>query len=87
MHSNKKMINTKIIDSTIDSIGDWNGNEQIAYNNINKIRWAIYNNASNSITEEELFELFKIVWDHLGSDKRLLSITEPQINEYIKSIM
>lgn len=78
------MINTNIINSTIDTIGDWNGNEQIACNNINRIRWAIYNAAPDSITENKLTEWFKIVWDQLGSDEGLLSITDSQIEEYIK---
>jgi len=72
--NNKEMINTRKIDTTIDTLGEgWDGQEEIVLGNLNAIRQKIYDGLPDEATDETLDEAFKLLWDLFGSDDTLMT--------------
>lgn len=83
--TNKDTINTRIIDSDLDSIGYWNGQEEIVLCNINRLHWAIYHDLSEDSTDENMHVRFKNAWDLWGSDDTLTEeLSDEKITEMAK---
>jgi len=87
--TNKSMINTRIIDTTIDTLGEgWDGNEFNVLANLNAIRQGIYDALPDAATDEDMEESFKLLWDLFGSDDTLMDdLTEDQIDSIVKRIV
>ena len=87
MTTDKEMINCKSIEASVDTVGEWDGDEQTACDNINRIRCALYKASPDTITEADLAQLFGMAWDTWGSDENLLSITDDQIRDYVQRVV
>lgn len=77
--------------ATIDSVGDWDGDEQLAADNFNLILEAIGNFLTEERIETQYGGNYDIVsdaahwaWDDWGSDAKLLTITEDEITAYVQ---
>ena len=82
--TNKEMFNLASVKATLDSVGEWDGEEQTAADNINRIQDALYEAAPDDYNDDDLHPLMKIVWDYWGSREDLLTITDEQINEFVE---
>lgn len=81
--TNKEMFNMASVRATSDSVGEWDGEEQTAADNINRIQDAIYEAASDETTEDKLHDLMKFAWDRWGSREDLLTVTDDQIKSFV----
>ena len=71
--TNKSMINTRKIETTVDTIGDgWDGKEDLVLGNLNAIRHGIYDALPDEATDEDMENAFKLLWDLFGSDDTLM---------------
>jgi RNase P subunit RPR2 len=84
--TNKEMFNMNAVRATNDSVGEWDGQEEIAAENFNQIQDALYDAAPDDYNDDQLHDLMKTAWDNWGSDERLLTLTEKQIDQYINEI-
>ncbi|MCK5611958.1 hypothetical protein KAR91_59360 [Candidatus Pacearchaeota archaeon] len=82
--TNKEMFNMNSVRATLDSVGEWDGQEQTAADNFNRLQDALYEAAPDEYNDDQLHQLMKSAWDHWGSDEDLLNITEEQIAEYVE---
>ena len=64
--------------TTLDSVGDWGGQEELAARNFDRIIDAI-----NTADPDLCNVLCKYAWNDWGSDKQLLTITDREIAEYV----
>ena len=76
-----------MIQSSEDSIGNWGGQEKLAYDNFNQIQLALIEALPDNTCDESIHELFKDAWDHWGSNEKLLKITVEEIKEYIQLVV
>jgi len=83
MTTNKEMFNMNAVRATSDSVGDWDGQEELAATNCNRIQDAVYEAAPDEYNDDQLYELMKFVWDKWGSEEVLLTITDEQISEFV----
>jgi len=82
---NKSMINTRKIETTVDTLGEgWDGKEDVVLSNLNAIRQQIYDSLPDVATDETMDEAFKLLWDLYGSDDTLM---EDLSAEHIQSIV
>ena len=82
--TNKEMFNMNAVQATTDSVGEWDGQEQLAADNCNRIQDAMYDAAPDEYGDDQLHELMKVIWDHWGSRGDLLTVTDEQISEFVK---
>ena len=82
--TNKSMFSMNAVRATNDSVGEWDGQEELAADNFNKIQDALYEAAPDEYNDDDLHELMKSAWDYWGSKEDLLIITDEQINEYVR---
>jgi hypothetical protein len=80
----KSMYNLNNVLATAESVGEWDGQEELAAENVNKIYYATYNAAPEEINDTTLHEIMHSVWDDWGSEEELLTITDEQIHEYVE---
>jgi hypothetical protein len=66
-----------------DTVGDWDGQEQLAADNYNRILKALYAAIPSDTPDTIQHEIFKKAWDDWGSDSGLLTITDYEITEYV----
>ena len=87
--TNKEMINTRKINTTIDTLGEgWDGQEEAVLYNLNRVRQAIYDTLPNDATDTDMDEAFKQAWDLWGSDDTLMSdISDEKIDEMVQRIV
>ena len=84
MTTNKEMFNMNAVRATPDSVGEWDGHEELAAENCNKIQDAMYEAAPDEYNDDQLHELMKLIWDQWGSREDLLTITDKQISEFVE---
>ena len=82
--TNKEMFSMDRVRATTDSVGEWDGQEQLAADNCNKIQDAMYDAAPDEYNDDRLYELMNVIWDYWGSREDLLTITDEQISEFVK---
>ena len=89
MTTNKEMINTRKIETTIDTLGEgWEGMEEMVLSNLNEIRQAIYDALPDTATDEDMDNHFKLLWDLYGSDDTLMSdISGDEIDSIVGRIV
>ncbi len=75
------------VGATIDSVGEWDGEEQKAADNINRIQDALYEAALDETTEDQLQDIMKYIWDYWGSREDLITITDEQIREFVNRMV
>jgi hypothetical protein len=83
----KSMYNLNNVLATAESVGEWDGQEELAAENVNKIYQAIYAAAPEDIDDTTLYEIMHSVWDDWGSEEELLTITDEQIQEYVQRVI
>lgn len=81
--TNKEMFNMNAVRATNDNVGEWDGQEQLAADNLNRIQDALYEAAPDEYNDDQLHELMKSAWDVWGSEEKLLTITDDQIESYV----
>ena len=79
----KDMLNLRDFMADDTTVGDWEGQEDLAAQQVNRIYQALYDAAPDDIEPEELAGVLKHVWDQWGSEEDLLTITDRQIQEYV----
>ena len=79
----KSMWNRNSVRATRDSVGDWNGHEELAAQQINRIYDALYEAAPDEYNDDQLSELMHSAWDVWGSEGTLLVITDDEIGAYV----
>ena len=84
---NKEMFNMNAVRATTDSVGEWDGQEELAAENFNQIQDALYEAAPDEYNDDQLHELMKAAWDKWGSECDLLTATDKQIAEYVESVV
>ncbi len=70
----------------ISMVGDWEGDEEIAAENFNKITRALYNAAPDNVTQEELEDIIARARDEWKDDQDLLTINDRQIERYVNNV-
>jgi hypothetical protein len=71
------------VKASTGSVGDWDGNEQLASDNVNRIYKAIFDSVDDNYDPDSLAQIIHDVWDDWGSDESLLEITDAQIENYV----
>jgi hypothetical protein len=83
----KNMVNLRDYLATEHSVGDWQGQEKLVADNVNRLYQAVYGAAPAAINEYSLRNVLWDLWDEWGSDDSgLLSLTEEQITTYVATI-
>lgn len=77
----------EIYAATPESVGDWDGEEELAATQVNRIYQAIDRNLPRSVDPRVARNIFNRVWDDWGYDLRLLDITEDDIQQYARSLL
>jgi hypothetical protein len=80
--ANKNLFSLKSVYATSETVGDWEGKEETAASQFNKILDAIYEAAPDDTYDTRLSEIAKYAWDDWGSEDSLLTLTEEEIQEY-----
>lgn len=78
--------------STIDTVGEWGGQEELACKQINKIRAGIAEAITaiageNEPNQDLMAEAFSRSWNDWGSEEALLTLTDEQIAAYVARIV
>ena len=84
MTTTKELFNMASVRATSDSVGEWDGQEKLAAENINRIQDAAYEAAPDESDDDVLHELMKLIWDKWGSEEDLITITDEQISEFVE---
>lgn len=79
----KEMFNLNSVLADSGSVGDWDGQEELAAEQVNRIYQALYDAAPDNIEPDELARIMQYVWDDWGSNEDLLEITDEQIEKYV----
>ena len=79
----KDMLNLRDYLANDTTVGEWDGKEELAADQVNRIYQALYDAAPSDIEPEELAGVLSHVWDHWGSEEGLLTLTDEQIQEYV----
>ena len=82
--SNKEMFNMASVLATTDSVGEWDGQEELAAENCNRIQDAMFEAIPDEYTDDQIHCLMSAVWDEWGSREDLLTITDDQINKFVQ---
>jgi len=85
--SNKEMFNMKSVRATNENVGEWDGQEELAADNFNRIQDALYDAAPDEYDDDKLSNLMKSAWDDWGSEETLLTVTDEQISEYVAKVV
>jgi hypothetical protein len=75
------------IKATTGSVGEWDGQEQLAADNINRIYDAIYAAVEDDYDADRLAQIIHNVWDDYGSDEHLLTISDNEIDGYVSRVI
>ena len=81
-----KMMTSGVL-ATNETVGDWEGQEELAAEQFNRILFAIYFTAHEDETEITMDDLKKDAWDYWGDNANLLELTNIQVTEYVKSVL
>lgn len=68
--------------ATPETVGDWEGDEETAASQFNKIIDAIYEAASDDTNDSKFFTICKAAWDDWGSEEKLFTLTDEEIKAY-----
>ena len=79
-----KMNTPSNVYATSRSVGEWEGNEQLAADNVNRIYDAIYDAIDENYDPDNLAQIIHNVWDDWGSEEALLTISDNDIAEYVE---
>ena len=69
-----------------ETVGDWEGQEELAAEQFNRIIFAIYYIAPNDTDDITMDDLKKDAWNFWGDNAELIELTNEQIAEYVESI-
>lgn len=75
------------VKATAGSVGEWDGQEQLAADNVNRIYKAIFNQVDEDYDQDHLAQAIHTVWDDWGSDASLLTITDDEIYAYVEKVI
>lgn len=73
--------------ATPASVGDWEGEEMLAAEQVNRIYKAIDGAIPMTIDPNLARNIFNRVWEDWGYDLRLLDITDEEIQEYTINLL
>lgn len=79
----KEMLNLRDFLADDATVGDWNGQEELAAQQVNRITQDLYDAAPDNIEPEELAGVLHQIWDYWGSEDDLLTITNQKIQNYV----
>ena len=80
-----KMMTSGVL-ATNETVGNWEGQEELAAEQFNRILFAIYFIATDDSDEITMDDLKKDAWGYWGDNAGLLKLTNEQIVEYVESI-
>ncbi|OKY25463.1 MULTISPECIES: hypothetical protein [Thalassotalea] len=68
-------------------VGDWDGNEEQATENINQLYHTLYDYAEEDIDPAELSELLELVWQHWIGQEALAELTLDDISDWCQHLL
>lgn len=68
-------------------VGEWDGGESLAAVNVDRIYDELYIRFTENTSVDTRNFLIDRVWNDWGSDKKLLTITDEQIQEYVDKLV
>lgn len=71
---------------TPEMVGDWEGEEELAATQVNRIYEAIDRAVPEHLDSQSAHALFGRVWDDWGYDLRLLDLTDEDIWQYAQNL-
>lgn len=77
-------INTYLVESS--EIGEWEGQEPLAAENLNRIYHALYDNADDDIETERLELMLETVWPHWQQNPELLELDDDLIEAFVEAV-
>ncbi len=80
-----KMMASGVLASN-ETVGDWEGQEDLAAEQFNRILFALYFSAPDDTDDITMDDLKKDAWDYWGDNAELLELTNAQVTEYINTI-
>jgi hypothetical protein len=79
------------VKANANSVGEWEGREQLAADNVNRIYKAIFDtvdaDADADYDQDRLDQIIHDVWDDWGSEESLLTITDNEIAGYVAKVI
>ena len=72
--------------ATNETVGNWEGQEELAAKQFNRILFAIYSIAPGDTDDITMDDLKKDAWNFWGDNAELLELTNAQVTEYINTI-
>lgn len=72
---------------TPETVGNWEGDEELAAAQVNRIYDAIDRAVPEYLDPDSARALFGRVWDDWGYDLRLLDLTDEDIQQYASNLM
>lgn len=72
---------------TPSSIGDWDGQEELAAAQVNRIYRLLDASLSPSVPPQLAHNIFSRVWDDWGYDMRLLDATDEDFRRYALALL
>ncbi len=80
-----KMMTSGVLASN-ETVGDWEGQEELAAEQFNRILFAIYSIAPNDTDDITMDDLKKDAWDCWGDNAELIELTNAQVTKYINTV-
>jgi hypothetical protein len=75
------------VKATAGSVGEWEGQEELAAENVNRIYKAIFDAVDEDFDQDRLDQIIHDVWDDWGSEESLLTITDNEIAGYVSKVV
>ena len=72
--------------ATADSVGDWDGQEEFAASQFNRVLDTIASSL-DEFDDDRFDRAAKWAWDILGADEDLLTLTDEQIESVVKRVI
>ena len=69
-----------------NSVGDWEGKEELAANKFNRVLDAIAERIGE-YEDDKFDQAAKWAWDILGADEALLTLTDEQIEDVVERVI
>ncbi|WP_448564264.1 hypothetical protein [Thalassotalea ganghwensis] len=68
-------------------VGDWDGDEEAACENINEIYHTLYDYAEDDIAPDELIQLLELVWEHWIGQESLPELESADISDWCQNVL
>lgn len=75
----------RVAPATASDVGDWQGQENLAAANHNRILTAVLEAIPSDTDESTQYEIAHKIWDDWGSSESLLTVTDAEIAAYVRA--